>query len=145
MWAVSGFAFVGAPPDPVAGRLVFVKVAVIVVVTDDSDSIVSEQTDARCDQSFVSLAAIGGYYFIQFVPRFTLILTIQDREDLCGLSPVGFGVGIDEEETTGCKADDIGIFCESVGTSPGVEYFVGYRSRMDVHREPLILYSRVVD
>lgn len=113
VWAVPDFAFVCAPPDPIARRLVFMKVAEIVVVTDDSDSIVAEQTDARCDQTFVSFTAVGGCYFIQFVPASTIIVTIQDCEDLCCFSPVGFGVGVDEEETSGCETDDIGIFCKS--------------------------------
>ena len=133
---IPAFAAVGTPPEPVAWRLILVEVTEIVVVADNGNPIVAVQANTWRDQAFVTFAAIRSCHFTQFVPSLAIVVAVQDGENLRCFSPVCFGIGVNEEETAGFKSDDVGVFCESAGTSPSIENFVCDRSWMNVHGIP---------
>ena len=112
------------------------KMAKIIVITDDNKAIIAEQADARCDKPFIAFAAISSCDFAQFVPGLTIVVTAENGEYLRGFTPVGFRVGIYKQKAAGFEANDVGVFGESAWASPGIKDFVINGAWMNVHRIP---------
>ena len=120
-----GIAVVFTPVEPVAGGLVLVKVAVVVVVDDHNEAAVVEAAETGGDEAFVALLEVGLIDFAVLEPGVPAVVAGEKGEDLVYLGPVGVGVRVDQHEPAGRQLDDIGILCESSWAAPDIEYFAG--------------------
>ena len=71
-----------APVQPIAGRLVFVKVAVVVMVNDNDQASVMEPAQTRRDQALVAARQVGAVNLAMFEPGRALIVAGQQGQDL---------------------------------------------------------------
>ena len=122
-----------APVQPVAWRLIFVEVAVIVVINDHNQATIVEPTQAGGNEALLASRQVSAINLAVFEPGGATIVAGQERQDLILQRPVSVDIAVDQQVASRRQDDDIGIFCETPAAAPDVEHFVGERSCMNQH------------
>ena len=84
-----------APVEPVARRLIFVKVSVVIVIANGNQPPVVEIAQAWRDQPLVAGGQVGFVDLPMLEPRVSAIIAGQNGQNLIFLRPVSIGITVD--------------------------------------------------
>ena len=124
-------AIVVAPVQPVARRLIFVEVAVIVMIDDHNQAAIIQPTQAGRNQALVTGCQISAVNLAVLEPGRAIVVAGEERQNLILQRPMRVDIAVDQQVTARRQDDDIRIFSESPRAAPDVESFVGEGSCMN--------------